>query len=43
MTKDKIKKLLDDSKKTIEQEHENFVTTIKNDLQNFKKKTLDKI
>jgi len=43
MTKDEIKKLLENSKRTLEQDHENFVKTIKNDLQNFKKKTLSRI
>ena len=43
MPKGDIKKLLDDSKKTLEQDHENFKKTIKNELQNFKKKTLDQI
>ncbi len=43
MTKDEIKKLLDSSKKTLEQDHENFKKIIKNELQNFKKKTLDQI
>ncbi|HJJ22187.1 MAG TPA: hypothetical protein OQH54_00500 [Nitrosopumilus sp.] len=43
MTKEEIKKLLEDSKKTLDQDHENFVKSIKNDLTSFKKKTLDKI
>ena len=43
MAKDEIKKLLDGSKKNLEQDHENFKKTIKNELQNFKKKTLDQI
>ncbi len=43
MGKDEIKKLLDNSKKVLEQDHENFKKTIKNELQNFKKKTLDQI
>ena len=43
MAKEEIKKLLDNSKKVLEQEHEKFQNTIKNDLNNFKKKTLDQI
>ena len=43
MGKDEIKKLIDNSKRTLEQDHENFKKTIKNELQNFKKKTLDQI
>lgn len=43
MTKDEIKKLLENSKKILEQDQENFVKTIKDDLQNFKKKTLSRI
>jgi hypothetical protein len=43
MAKEEIKKLLDNSKKVIEHEHENFQNTIKNNLNSFKKKTLDQI
>jgi len=43
MANDEIKKLLESSIKVIEQNHESFVKTIKDDLQNFKKITLDKI
>ena len=43
MGKDEIKKLLDSSKKVLEQDHDNFKKTIKSELQNFKKKTLDQI
>lgn len=43
MGKDEIKKLLDNSKKVLEQDHDNFKKTIKNELQNLKKKTLDQI
>ncbi len=43
MAKEEIKKLLEDSKKILDQDHENFVKSIKNDLTSFKKKTLDKI
>ena len=43
MAKDEIKKLLENSKKVLQQDHDNFTQTIKDDLNNFKKKTLDKI
>ena len=43
MTKEEIKKLLDDSKKVLTQDHDNSEKSIKEDLKNFKKKTLDKI
>ena len=43
MAKDEIKKLLENSKKVLEQEHDNSVKTISDDLNSFKKKTLDKI
>ncbi len=43
MVKDEIKKLLENSKKTLDNDHENFVKSIKSDLTSFKKKTLDKI
>ena len=43
MTKEEIKKLLEISKKTLDNDHENFVKSIKNDLTSFKKKTLDQI
>jgi hypothetical protein len=43
MAKEEIKKLLEDSKKQLDQDHENFVKSIKEDLQSFKKKTLDRI
>ncbi len=43
MTKEEIKKLLENSKKTLDNDHENFVKSIKTDLTSFKKKTLDKI
>ena len=43
MSKDEIKKLLENSEKILEQDHDNFATTIKDDLQKFKKKTLDQI
>lgn len=43
MTKEEIKKLIENSKKVLEQDHENFAKSIKNDLTSFKKKTLDRI
>jgi len=43
MAKEEIKKLIEDSKKTLEQDHEKFSQSIKSDLGSFKKKTLDKI
>ena len=43
MGKEEIKKLIEDSKKSLEQDHEKFSQSIKEDLQTFKKKTLEKI
>lgn len=43
MPKDDLKNLLADSKKELEQDRQNFEQTIKDDLESFKKKTLDKI
>jgi len=43
MGKDEIKKLLENSKKVLEQDYTNFENTIKNNLSSFKKKTLDQI
>ncbi len=43
MAKEEIKKLLENSKKTLDQDHEDFVKSIKSDLTSFKKKTLDQI
>lgn len=43
MTKEEIKKLVENSKKVLEQDRENFAKSIKNDLASFKKKTLDRI
>ena len=43
MAKDEIKKLLDDSKKVLEQTHSDSQKTIKDELGSFKKKTLDRI
>jgi hypothetical protein len=43
MAKDEIKKLVENSKKILEQDHVNFTKSIKDDLKSFKKKTLDQI
>lgn len=43
MPKEDIKKLLDESKKTLEKEHDKSVKQIKDELNSTKKKTLDKI
>jgi len=43
MGKEEIKKLLENSKKVLQQDYNNFTQSIKDDLKNSKKKTLDKI
>ena len=43
MSKDEIKKLLENSKKVLEADHDNFAQTLKDDLKKFKSKTLDQI
>ena len=43
MPKDEIKKLLENSKKTLDQEYETSAKIIKHKLQSAKKITLDKI
>jgi len=43
MAKEEIKKLLENSKKVLQQEHDNSVKKIIDDLNSFKKKTLEKI
>jgi hypothetical protein len=43
MTKEEIKKMVENSKKILEQDNENTVKLIKEDLKSFKKKTLEKI
>ena len=43
MAKDQIRKIIDDSKRTLERDHEEFVNSIKDDLTRFKKKALDQI
>jgi hypothetical protein len=43
MGKNEIKRLLENSKRVLEQDYNNFENTIKSNLNSFKKKTLDKI
>jgi len=43
MTKEEIKKLLENSKKELDGSYDDFVNSIKDDLKSFKKKTLDQI
>jgi hypothetical protein len=43
MAKEEIKKLIEESKKSLEQDHAKSFQSIKDDLQSFKKKTLDQI
>ena len=43
MVKEEIKKLLDNSKKELDADYDNFVNSIKDDLSSYKKKTLDRI
>jgi len=43
MAKEEIKKLIENSKKELDKDYDNFVKTIQDDLQSSKKKTLDKI
>ncbi len=43
MAKEEIKKLLENSKKVLEQDYANFENTVKENLNAFKKKTLDQI
>ena len=43
MAKEKIKKLLENSKKEIDLDQKTFEKSIKDDLVSFKKKTLDQI
>ena len=42
MAKDEIKKLLENSKKAIDNDQENFAKSVKDDLTSFKKKTGDR-
>ena len=43
MGKDEIKRLIENSKKVLEQDYNNFENSIKDSLTSFKKKTLDQI
>jgi len=43
MTKEEIKKQLENSRRVLDQEYNKSEEVIKNDLKNFKKKTLDQI
>ena len=43
MPKEEIKKLLENSKKVLENEHANYENQIKENLSSFKKKTMDQI
>ena len=43
MAKDEIKKLLENSKKEVDVDYDKFVSSIKDDLISFKKKTLERI
>ena len=43
MAKEEIKKLIEDSKKSLDQDKDNFSKSIKDDLSSFKKSTLTKI
>ncbi len=43
MGKDEIKKLLENSKRVLETEHDKLAEGVRADLKNFKKKTLEKI
>jgi len=43
MGKEEIKKLVEDSKKSLEQDHQKFSDSIKDELKSSKKKTLDQI
>ena len=43
LAKEEIKKLLENSKKELDADYDNFVTSIQDDLTSFKKKTLDRI
>ena len=43
MTKEEIKKLLENSKDELDRDQESFVKSINDDLASFKKKTLDQI
>jgi len=42
MAKEEIKKLLENIKSNLNQDYDDFVKSIKSDLQSFKKKTIEK-
>jgi len=42
MAKEEIKKLLENIKSNLDQDYDDFVKSIKSDLQSFKKKTIEK-
>ena len=43
MAKEEIKKLLENSKKELDVDYDNFIKSIQDDLTSFKKKALDRI
>jgi hypothetical protein len=43
MAKEEIKKLLENSKKELDANYDDFVKSIQTDLSSFKKKTLDQV
>ena len=43
MVKEEIKKLLENSKKELDGDYDNFIKSIQDDLTSFKKKTLDRV
>ena len=43
MAKEEIKKLLENSKKELDEDYDGFVKSIQDDLTSFKKKTLDRV
>ena len=43
MGKEEIKKIVEDSKHSLEGEHDNFAKSVKDDLSSFKKKALQKV
>ncbi len=43
MAKEEIKKLLENSRKELGADHDNFAKSIRDELASFKKKTLDRV
>ena len=43
MAKEELKKLVENSKKELDNTYDNFINSIQSDLTSFKKKTLDSI